>query len=118
MCIDLNDQVPMVKTSINGVPIKNVYVDGGVAINVINEQTMQQVGLKSDSPSLYKIKMADNSRAKATGAVTDVKMDVYNIATLYTFHVHPTKLDRNAYPIILGKPWLRQVGALQKWAIA
>ena len=45
-----------------------------------------------------------------------MKVDVYDVATMCTFHVLPMKPDKNAHPIILGRPWLRELGAVQKWA--
>ena len=77
----MSNQALLRTASINDIRIRNVYVDGGAPINVISEQTMKEVGLKPNAPSLYKMKMADTLRVKSSGAITAVRV-VYNATRL------------------------------------
>lgn len=43
----------------------------------------------------------------------DLEIEVFDVKALVNFHVMPVGLG--AYPIILGWPWLRAVGAVQDW---
>ena len=42
-----------------------------------------------------------------------LEVEVFGVKALVNFHVMPVGLG--AFPIILGRPWLRGVGAIQDW---
>ena len=57
--------------------------------------------------------MADNSKAKCLGLIKNVKVETLGIKREVDFYVMSAK--GNGYPLILGRPWLIKVGALQDW---
>ena len=42
-----------------------------------------------------------------------IGVDVFSVRVLVNFHVMPAGLG--AFPLILGRPWLRAVGAVHDW---
>ncbi|MCO5586952.1 hypothetical protein L7F22_040897 [Adiantum nelumboides] len=53
------------------------------------------------------------SESKMFGCGKELEVEVYDAKMMVNFHVMPARLG--AYPIILGRPWLRAVGAVQDW---
>ena len=45
--------------------------------------------------------------------IKDLEIEVFDVKALVNFHVLPAGLG--AFPIILGQPWLKAVGAIQDW---
>ena len=114
--IDVKDDVPIVDVLIDNIVISNAYIDGGASINVMSKKMLKDVGLiYSNTSSPYRIKLADNTRVKTLGVVRGLDVDVCGISAPTTFQVIPTKPGSKAYPLILGRPWLRKVKAVQKW---
>ena len=47
------------------------------------------------------------------GVVKSLEVEAYTVKTVVDFHVMPAGLG--AYPIVLGRPWLRVVSAIEDW---
>ena len=56
------------------------------------------------------IRMANHQKVKCLGVVISLEVEAYAVKTVCDFHVMPAGLG--AYPIILGRPWLRAVSAI------
>ena len=65
------------------------------------------------SVSGFRIRLANHQKVRCLGIVRSLEVEAYSVRTLVDFHVMPTGLG--AYPIILGRPWLRAVNAIQDW---
>ncbi|MCO5597264.1 hypothetical protein L7F22_051340 [Adiantum nelumboides] len=72
-----------------------------------------RAGLSITEPSDFHAKLANNSKVKCLGIITDVHITVLNGFAKVDFYVMPSK--GKAYPLILGRPWLMEVNADQKW---
>lgn len=107
------DIVPFIEAHIKGQKIPKVYVDGGAQICVMTEKLMQRLGLKVDTPSLYKAKLANNSTVKCVGVIKGVKVNVCGLEAEVDMHVMPTKGE--GYPFIPGRPWLICIKVDQRW---
>ena len=57
--------------------------------------------------------MANHQKVKCLGIVKRLEVEAYTVKTVVDFHVMRAGLG--AYPIILGRPWLRAVSAIQDW---
>ena len=55
--------------------------------------------------------MANHQKVKCLGIVKSLEVEAYAVKAVVDFHVMPAALG--AYPIILGRPWLRAVNAVQ-----
>ena len=74
---------------------------------------MEKLGLKVDGSSDFKLRLANHAKVKCLGRCMNVEMTIYKVYCNINCHIMPTRLG--AYPLILGRPWLRQVGAIQNW---
>ena len=50
---------------------------------------------------------------KCLGVVKSLEIEAYAVKSVVDFHVMPAGLE--AFPIILGRPWLHAVNAIQNW---
>ncbi|MCO5612308.1 hypothetical protein L7F22_066573 [Adiantum nelumboides] len=107
------DIEPIVDAYIKGKRVSNVYVDGGAQMCVITERTMHRLGLNITEPSDCHTKLANNSKVKCLGIIKDVHITVLDVSAKVDFYVMPSKGE--GYPLILGRPWLMEVNADQKW---
>ncbi|MCO5606078.1 hypothetical protein L7F22_060265 [Adiantum nelumboides] len=103
----------IVDAYIKGKRVANVYVDGGAQMCVITERTMHKLGLSITEPSDCHAKLANNSKVKCLGIIKDVHITVLDVFAKVDFYVMPSKGE--GYPLILGRPWLMEVNADQKW---
>ncbi|MCO5563792.1 hypothetical protein L7F22_017440 [Adiantum nelumboides] len=74
---------------------------------------MHRLGLSITDPSDYHAKLANNSKVKCLGIIKDVHITVLDVSAKMDFYVVPSK--GKGYPLILGRPWLMEVNADQKW---
>ncbi|MCO5589272.1 hypothetical protein L7F22_043238 [Adiantum nelumboides] len=107
------DIEPIVDAYIKGKRVSNVYVDGRAQMCVITERTMHRLGLSITEPSDCHAKLANNSKVKCLGIIKDVHITVLDVFAKVDFYVMPSKGE--GYPLILGRPWLMEVNADQKW---
>ncbi|MCO5567617.1 hypothetical protein L7F22_021311 [Adiantum nelumboides] len=107
------DIEPIVDAYIKGKRVSNVYVDGGAQMCVITERTMHRLGLSITEPSDCHAKLANNSKVKCLGIIKDVHITVLDVSAKVDFYVMTSKGE--GYPLILGRPWLMEVNAHQKW---
>lgn len=107
------DIVPILDCYIKGRLVKKGLVDGGAQICIMTENVMHKLGLRIQEVPEIKVKMADNSKAKCLGLIKNVKVEALGIKREVDFYIMSAK--GNGYPLILGRPWLMKVGALQDW---
>ena len=86
------------------------YVDDGAQICVITQSCVERVGSKFLGCQVEKPTIKN---VKRLGMIKDHEVDVFNVKVEMDFHVMPGGLG--AYRIILGRPWLPAVRAIQDW---
>ena len=59
------------------------------------------------------IRLANHQKVRCLGIVKNLEVEAYAVKTVCDFHVMLAGLG--AYAIILGRPWLRAVNAIQDW---
>ena len=74
---------------------------------------MEQHGLHIGGTYGSRCYLANHKNFKFVGLVQYVKFEVFGVRATNNLHVMPTGLG--AFPIILGRPWLHIVGAIQDW---
>lgn len=89
------------------------YVDGGAQICVMTHACVEKMGLIVAGVSGFRIQLANHQNVKCLGVVKSLEIEAYGVKNLCDFYVMPAGLG--AYPIILGRPWLRAVNAVQDW---
>lgn len=110
---ELPDICPVVDAWHKGKKVGHAYVDGGAQICVITLACVEHLGVSITGHSGFKIRMANHQKVKCLGMVQDLELEVFNVKALVNCHVMPAGMG--AFPIILGRPWLRAVGAIQDW---
>lgn len=95
--------------------IPNVLVDGGSGLNIMPLHTMEKLGLSLTGPSPFVLNMADQSPAKPVGQIQNCKMLSGGVEYLVTFHVIKMFASKEAFPLLLGRPWLRMANATVNW---
>ncbi|MCO5594243.1 hypothetical protein L7F22_048270 [Adiantum nelumboides] len=77
----------------------------------IKSNTPKDMGITE--PSDCHAKLANNSKVKCLGIIKDVHITILDVFAKMNFYVMPSKGE--GYPLILGRPWLMEVNADQKW---
>ena len=89
------------------------YVDGGAQNCVMTEDCVERMGFKITKVSGFRIRLANHQKIKCLGIVKGLEMEAYGVKTVSDFHVMSAGLG--AFAVILGRPWLRAVHAVQDW---
>ena len=95
--------------------VPNVLVDGGSSLNILPEHTMKRLGLDLTGPSPLVINMANQSSTTPLGMIKDCRMTTGGEEYLITFHVIKMHSNKDTFPILLGRPWLRMSDAVVNW---
>ena len=86
------------------------------------ESTMKKLGLAIIHPSKYSIRIADQALITPMGRIRDLKMKTGGMDYQLNFEVLPmrgnlsTVLNDEAYPLLLGRGFLRQCGGVVDWS--
>ena len=80
---------------------------------VITQSCVVQHGFNVAGNLGFRIRLANHQKVKCLGLVQDLELEIFGVKALVNVHVMPAGLG--AFPIILGRPWLRSVGAIQDW---
>ena len=89
-------------------------IDNRANINIMPASTMQKLGLAITHPSLYSIRIADQALVKPMGRIKDLTVKTGGVNYQVNFEVLPMKrsistmLNEEAYPLLLGRGFLRQ----------
>lgn len=70
------DKGAVVQLSVRGVKIKNVLLDGGSTINLMNEQTYRMIGKVRLVPTPFNLTMADQSTCHPLGYIPDLAISL------------------------------------------
>ena len=102
--------------------IPRTAIDDGANINIMLASTMQKLGLAITHPSLYSIKIADQALVKPMGRIKDLTVKTGGVNYQVNFEVLPMKrsistmLNEEAYPLLLGRGFVRQCAGVVDWS--
>lgn len=108
-------QAPRVVAEINGVKIPGCLVDGGSSVNVMSNWCLEEIDLKVNRPSAYRLRVVDQRSVRPLGQLDDVAVAVNGVTVKIEFQVLDISSTKGGYPIILGRPWLKLVRAINYW---
>jgi hypothetical protein len=100
---------------INEQRISSCMVDRGAAINVLSSWVVDEFNLKVNKSSCLKLKVADQRCIKSMGTISRLPISVNGVKVEIDFHVLDIAESRGGYPLILGRPWLKVVRAVNYW---
>lgn len=87
-------------------------MDEGAQMCVMTERMMDRLGLEVNSPSQFRVTLANNASIKFLGVIKKLRIKVCDIEVEIDMYVISSKGE--GYPIILGRPWLIAMNADHK----
>jgi hypothetical protein len=118
--VDVNDifldpGAPIVDVLIDGSLIHGIQVDSGSSVNLMNVDTMEELGLTSMTTTPIILRMADQSRVKPLGMLSQLLTTIGGIDYKIDYVVFKVSESISTYPILLGRPWLYLARAKDDW---
>ena len=118
--VDVNDisidpGAPTVELFIDGSLIEGVPMNSGSSVNLMNADTMQEIGLTTMTTTPIILKMADQSRVKPLGILKQVLTTIGGIDFQINYIVFKITESISPYPILLGRPWLFNGRVKEDW---
>ena len=95
--------------------ILNVLVDGGSGLNILPEHTMKRLDLSLTGPSPFIINMVNQSPAIPLGMIKDCRISTGGEEYVVTFHIIKMHSNKDTFPLLLGRLWLRMSDAIVDW---
>ena len=111
-----DESVPVVvNVRLNGTPVYGALLDGGSGVNVLSNSLCAELGITKFESAPFAVKMADQRRVQPLGLVKDLDLDIAGIRFKIAAMVLKMEDISGAYPLLLGRPWLRQAKVKQNW---
>ena len=95
--------------------VPNVLVDGGSGLNILPEHTIKRLGLSLTGLTPFIINMANQSPAMPLRMIKDYRMSTEGEEYVVTFHVIKMHSNKDTFPLLLDRPWLRMSNAIVDW---
>ena len=105
---------PTITVIVKGKEIIGTIIDGGSGVNVINRQTCDNLRIREWEPCPFWLRMADTSSVHPTSLIRNLEVTIGG----HVFRISAVVLQLNvqgAYPLLLGRPWLRTAHIKQNW---
>ena len=105
---------PAIKMVCQGQEITGCIVDGGSGVNVISKTTCARLGITDWEACPFWLRMADTRSVRPLGLIRKVGIVIGG----HHFEISAVVLALDtlgAYPILLGRPWLRSANIKQNW---
>jgi hypothetical protein len=106
---------PQVEAYIDRQRIGGCLVDEGAAVNVMLNWLMDDLGIQVTQSTSLKLKVVDQRCVKSLGLIAKIPITVNGVTVDVDFHVLNISETRGGYPLILGRPWLKAVRAVNYW---
>ena len=110
----IDHQNPAIKVLVHGTEIKGCIVHGGSGVNVISKATCTNLGITSWEICPFWLRMADMRSMRPLGLLRKLSVIIGG----HLFEISMVVLDlesAGAYPLLLGRPWLRLANIKQNW---
>jgi len=96
----INNHMAIVQVQIDINTIDDVFLDGGLGVNIIIEQLKTRLGLPKPKPAPSNLRMADQTTTKPIGLIKDLRMYVHGIPYIAIFSVlQNTIVDSNLFHV-------------------
>ena len=105
---------PTITTIVKGRELSGTIIDGGSGVNLISLQTCDTLGIQDWEPCPFWLRMADTSSVRPTGLIRELEVTIGG----HTFRISAVVLPlqaQGAYPLLLGRPWLKTAHIKQNW---
>ena len=112
----IDKHMPVISICIRKNVVDDVLLDGGSGVNVITEEVRRRLGLPKPSPAPFNLKMANETIAKPTGLLRDVKIHIHGIPYILIFTVIDCQTIKSDYSMLFGRLWLRNAKVIHDLA--
>ena len=104
----------MLKLIIKGQEVLGCLIDGGLGVNVISKSTCDRLGIQDWKKLFFWLRMTDTRSIRLLDLIRKLEIVVGS----YAFEISAIVLALEApgaYPLLLGRPWLRSANIKQNW---
>ena len=95
--------------------LTNVLVDGRSGVNVMSDHLRRHLGLPQPKTAKFILRMANDDPVTPLGILATVAITTHGVSTLASFVIINMPNNSN-FPVILGRPWLRDMNAIHEWS--
>ena len=113
--ISIDPGAPTVEVFIDGSLIEGVQIDSGSSVNLMNADTMEEIGLTTMTTTPIILRMADQSHVKPLGILKQVLTTIGGIDFRIDYIVFKVTESISSYPILLGRPLLFNGRVKEDW---
>jgi hypothetical protein len=113
--ISIDPGAPTVDVMIDGSLIQGAQIDGGSSVNLMNLETMDEIGLTNMISTPIILRMADQSKVKPLGILKQVPTLVGGIEYNIDYIIFKIIKSISSDPILLGRPWLYLAKEKDDW---
>jgi DNA-binding protein YbaB len=107
VAIEVNNQMAIIQIQVGKNIVENVLLYGGANFNIIIENLITKLGLPKPRLVPYHLKMANLNMTRPLGIIQNLKIYIHGIPYVTTFTIVKNIVVDSNYPMLLGKPWLR-----------
>lgn len=111
----MDSEAPTITVEIGQHCVIRVQLDGGSAVSLMTDQTMQELGFTNLEPTNIVLRVADQRRVKPLGIIQGVKTTVGGLEFHVSYLVVKPHSYAASFPILMGRPWLLQAQCVQIW---
>ena len=106
---DKSDVDPLVDLEIEGYHIRQVVLDFGSQVNIMTQDTWEQLGKPWLNESGIYLKLADQGMIEPIGVWHNVNTTIKGITTKVDFKIIDPKEGFISFPALVGWPWGRKM---------
>ena len=92
-----------------------ILVDGGSGVNVMSNKLRETLELPRPKAAQFILRMANDAPITPMGILSLVAITTHGVTTQATFVIIDMP-ERSNFPVILGRPWLRDMHAIHDWS--
>ena len=105
---------PTITFIIKGKEVPDTIIYRGSGVNVISKRTYDRLGIQEWEPCPFQLQMADTSSVRHAGLIRNLEITIGS----HVFRISGVVLQVSApgaYPLLLGRPWLKTAHRKQNW---
>jgi hypothetical protein len=110
-----DEAVPVISVTLENSSVGGVLLDGGSRVNILSEQMLAPLGITKWESAPFVVRMADQRRVQPLGLLCGLKMEVCGMNFEIAAVILRMEDISGSYPLLLGRPWLRQARVKQDW---
>jgi len=95
--------------------VDDLLLDGGSDVNIMIKELQKQLWLPSLKPTLYTLRMVNQTITKLVGLIKDLKIHIHGIPYIAMFTIMKINVLDSSYSMLLNQPRLRNAHVTHDW---